>query len=387
MLDCQRLLELDRALPRFPEAGQTLGDFRLLAEIGRGAVGRVFLALQPSLADRPVVLKLTRCDSQEYLSLARLQHTHIVPLHAVQDDPTRNLRLLCMPYFGGASLARVLEVLKDQPVAQRSGQDILDALDQAQAREVAIPTMGPDRQFLGRASYVQAVCWMGACLADALHYAHEHGLVHLDLKPSNVLLAADAQPMLLDFHLAHEPIQAGAQAPDRMGGTVEYLSPEQRLALEAVRKAQVVPMTVDGRSDVYSLGLLLYEALAGTRPAPGMNPGARCHRANPRVSVGLADLIARCLAREAGSRSHRGQPGGRPAAAPGQPSVARRAQSQPDRTLDQVAPPAALCPGPAEHAPAHRGGAAGRGTGRAGPVPPARPCSREAAARERAPAP
>ena len=150
VLDCQRLLELDRALPRFPEAGQTLGDFRLLAEIGRGAVGRVFLALQPSLADRPVVLKLTRCDSQEYLSLARLQHTHIVPLHAVQDDPTRNLRLLCMPYFGGASLARVLEVLKDQPVAQRSGRDILDALDQAQAREVAIPTRGPDRQFLGR---------------------------------------------------------------------------------------------------------------------------------------------------------------------------------------------------------------------------------------------
>jgi hypothetical protein len=66
--------------PIFPEAGQTLGDFHLLAELGSGALGRVFLATQPSLADRPVVVKMTPADGQEHLSLARLQHTHIVPL-------------------------------------------------------------------------------------------------------------------------------------------------------------------------------------------------------------------------------------------------------------------------------------------------------------------
>src|SRR5262245_5361587 len=106
----ERLLEfhhlLTPAVPRLPEAGETLGDFRLLAELGRGARGRVYLAVQPALADRPVVLKVTPLDGDEHLSLARLQHTHIVPLYAAHDDAGRLLRVLCLPYFGGATLAR-----------------------------------------------------------------------------------------------------------------------------------------------------------------------------------------------------------------------------------------------------------------------------------------
>src|SRR5262249_44518558 len=210
------------AARRFPAAGETFGDFLLLAELGRGAQGPVFLASQLSLGDRPVVLKLTPCEAGEHLSLARLQHTHIVPLYSVQDHPARGLRALCMPYFGGATLARLLEALRGQPPARRTGQDLLDALDRAQAAAPLVPpappplppppagggvrVKGPARQTLAGASYVEAVCWVGACVADALQYAHERGLVHLDLKPSNVLLAADAQPMLLDFHLARGPI-------------------------------------------------------------------------------------------------------------------------------------------------------------------------------------
>src|SRR5712671_6749838 len=78
----------------FPAAGDFLGGFRLLAELGHGIRGRVFLAAEPALADRPVVLKITPCDGREHLSLARLQHTHIVPLYSVEDLLQRNLRVL-----------------------------------------------------------------------------------------------------------------------------------------------------------------------------------------------------------------------------------------------------------------------------------------------------
>src|SRR5262249_56034203 len=100
----------------------------------RGAQGRVFLASQLSLGDRPVVLKLTPCEAHEHLSLARLQNTHIVPLYCVQDHPTRGLRALCMPYFGGATLAQLLEALRSRrsDPARRTGQDLLDALDGGQ---------------------------------------------------------------------------------------------------------------------------------------------------------------------------------------------------------------------------------------------------------------
>ena len=95
LLEChRRLVEPLGTPPAFPTAGDTFAGFSLLAELGRGAEGRVFLATQPSLADRPIVLKLTPMGGQEHLSLARLQHTHIMPLYWVQDEPSRNLRRL-----------------------------------------------------------------------------------------------------------------------------------------------------------------------------------------------------------------------------------------------------------------------------------------------------
>jgi serine/threonine protein kinase/Flp pilus assembly protein TadD len=310
LFDCQRVLGPRRAAPRFPEAGESLGDFLLLAELGRGAQGPVFLASQLSLGDRPVVLKLTPRETHEHLSLARLQHTHIVPLYSVQDNPARGLRALCMPYFGGATLAQLLEALGSQPPARRTGQDLLDALDRMQAKliadcglQIADLPFNPQsairnlqsRRALAGASYVQAVCWVGAYLADALQYAHERGLVHLDLKPSNVLLAADGQPMLLDFHLAREPIHPDGEGPQGLGGTAGYVSPEQQAALRAIQQGRKVALPVDGRSDVYSLGVVLYEALGGSLPMPGGKPRP-LHRCNARVSVGLADVVHKCLA-------------------------------------------------------------------------------------------
>jgi serine/threonine protein kinase/Flp pilus assembly protein TadD len=297
MIECLRLLEAGPASPRFPAAGECLGEFRLLAELGRGAQGRVFLATQAALADRPVVLKLVPRSGQEHLSLARLQHTHIVPLYSVQDDPARNLRALCMPYFGGATLARLLELLHGHPPGQRAGRDLLEALGRAQAAgPISVPVEGPACRFLARASYVRAVCWMGTCLAEALQYSHERGLIHLDLKPSNVLWGADGQPMLLDLHLTRGPIPAGAPAPAWLGGTPAYMAPEQRLALAAVREGRSVREAVDGRADLYALGMMLCEALGGDLPPPGRAAAAWLRRRNPQVSVGLADILGKCLA-------------------------------------------------------------------------------------------
>jgi serine/threonine protein kinase/tetratricopeptide (TPR) repeat protein len=310
LFDLQRLLGPRRAAPRFPAAGESLGDFLLLTELGDGSHGRVFLARQRSLGDRPVVLKLTPCDACEHLALARLQHTHIVPLYSAQDHPDRGLRALCMPHFGGATLAQILAALQAQPPERRTGQDVLDARDRVQAALPLPPPLpalggegngGPSRQALARASYVQAVCWVAGCLADGLQYAHERGLVHLDLKPSNVLLAADGQPMLLDFHLAREPIRPESECPPWLGGTPAYMSPEQRAAVLAVQQGRRVPGPVDGRSDVYSLGVVLDEALGGDLPGPD---GRRrpLRRRNPQVSVGLAEVVGKCLAGDPADR-------------------------------------------------------------------------------------
>ncbi len=301
MFDCHRqLLDSQRDRTRFPEVGDRVEDFRLVSELARGAHGRVFLAAQTALADRPVILKITPLRGAEHQSLARLQHTHIVPLHSVVDDPARGLRILCMPYFGRATLASLLESLRNTPHADRRGTHILQAIDVAADSTTTGEMPGPVRQMLANVSYAQAMCWIAASLADALDFAHERGLVHLDLKPSNVLLANDGQPLLLDFHLAREPIQAAGARPDQLGGTPAYMPPEQCDAMRAMENATTILETVDRRADLYSLGAILYESLGGSLPRNASSPPLT--RVNPKVSRGLKDIIDKCMAERAVDR-------------------------------------------------------------------------------------
>jgi serine/threonine protein kinase/Tfp pilus assembly protein PilF len=289
VLDFHRVLGLVSRCPRYPEVGEALGEFHILAELGRGGMGRVYLAKQDFLAGRFTIVKVTPGGNQEHLKLARLQHTHIVPLYFVRDFPDRHLRALCMPCLGGATLGQLLSHLRSTPVAERTGRHLLEALGLAAADPRLVwEARGPNQRFLERASYVQAVCWVAVCLADALDYAHGQGLVHLDVKPSNVLLTADAQPMLLDFHLARGPIHPRGEGPDWLGGTQAYMSPEQREACQACLNQRPVEVGVDGRSDVYSLGVLLREALYGEPSAENLEP-------RPNLSRGLRDILARCL--------------------------------------------------------------------------------------------
>ena len=301
LLECHDVLQPSASAVSLPAVGETLEDFRLLRELGRGTQGRVFLAAQTRLADRQVVLKVTPQSGQEHLSLARLQHTHIVPLYAVLDIPARNLRLLCMPFLGGTTLAHILEELRGVPLERRTGQRLLELLDRAHMpMPPDLRRRGPSRQALERASYIEAMCWIVACLAEALHYAHERGLLHLDVKPSNVLLASDGQPMLLDFHLARGPLAKGAPPPDWLGGTLAYMAPEQQAAITAVSERHSIKEAVTSRTDVYALGLVLYEALSAKMPDGKDRP--RLEQVNPRVGVGLADVVHKCLSPTATQR-------------------------------------------------------------------------------------
>ena len=220
-----------------------------------------------------------------------------MPLYSEHEYPARKLRALCMPYLGGATLARILAELSTTPVARRSGRSFLEVLDRSSPPGPS-PQSGPSpvRRFLAQSSYVQAVCWIGTCLADALQYAHDRGLVHMDVKPSNILVTADGQPMLLDFHLARGPIAIEELSGDNIGGTPGYMAPEQEAAVAALDSGWAVHSPIDARADLYSLGRVLAEMLGGADLDPAGARSTRSPRFGPTVSTGLADLVRKCLA-------------------------------------------------------------------------------------------
>lgn len=295
LLECDELLRGPPPIV-FPEVGESLGDFRIVGELGRGGAGRTYLAVQPSLASRPVALKVVPAANDEHLSLARLQHTYIVPLYSEHEMIDLGLRALCMPYLGGASLDRVLEKLGGIAPEDRSGTDFSRALSGLESQHEVAVAEGPSVwSSLAGASYTQAICWIASCLAEGLQYAHERRLIHLDIKPSNVLIAGDGQPMLLDFHLARRPIEPGERAQGRLGGTPGWMAPEQERVMLAIANGELILDRIDGRADIYALGLLIYEALGGSRRRDKKSPRPPLADLNVEVSPGLSDIVARCL--------------------------------------------------------------------------------------------
>lgn len=287
LLECHKLLQ--PTAHEFPAVGESLGGFRLLAELGRGAQSRVYLATEPLLAGRLVVLKVAPLEGEEHLLLSALQHAHVVPLYCIADEPERGLRAFCMPYLGGATLDQVLSELRKLPLPEWSGRTILEILDRHRSPLLPAESFeGPARRLMERLSYCDAIAWMAACLADALAHVHERGLVHLDLKPSNVLIAADGQPMLLDFHLARPAIATGERVRGKLGGTPGYISPEQEAIFTATREQRSAPLSLDGRSDHYSLALVLNELLTDLDRTV--------------VPSGMTDMISRCLSVRADRR-------------------------------------------------------------------------------------
>jgi Flp pilus assembly protein TadD len=213
-----------------------------------------------------------------------------------------------MPYLGGATLNALRARVCNNGVP-RKAQVILDAARTNTAAEPPPWTTAAahSEAVLRRSTYAVGVRHLARQMLEALAFIHAHGVVHRDLKPSNVLLANGAVPMLLDFNLSDDVRVADA----RFGGTPIYMSPEQ---LELMGKPGADDAFLDARSDLFSLGVILYELLAGEHPFAPMGQetslpqtrrellwnheaGARPVRElNPSVDRAMADLIGRCLA-------------------------------------------------------------------------------------------
>jgi tRNA A-37 threonylcarbamoyl transferase component Bud32 len=293
----------ERTTAREPEATQTIGRFHVLAMLGEGAFGTVYKAHDSQL-DRTVAIKVPRVgnlgskqDEERFIrearSAAQLRHPSIVPLHEVGEAD--GVPYLVSEFIDGITLA--------------------------------------DRLTAGRLSFTQSAELI-ATLADALHYAHTKGIVHRDVKPSNIMLQAGVRdrgsgigekadgvssatpdlrsltPCLMDFGLSKR--DAGEITVTRDGqllGTPAYMSPEQ---------ARGEAHKVDGRSDVCSLGVILYELLTGKPPFDGENVSEVLYRITtqpaespsdvcPDVSPDFDPIIEKALSKDPAARFQTGQ--------------------------------------------------------------------------------
>ncbi len=172
-----------------------------------------------------------------------------------------------MQYVAGGSLQAVLERIRKTPEAERGGRTLLAVVDAALAERGEAPPIGSAlREQMAGWDWPRTVCWLGARLAEALDHAHGRGVLHRDVKPANVLLTAEGAPRLADFNISYGSKLDGANPSAFFGGSLAYMSPEQ---LEAFNPAHARgPGELDGRADLYSLCIILWELLAGRRPFP-----------------------------------------------------------------------------------------------------------------------
>jgi outer membrane protein assembly factor BamB len=250
------------------------GDYELLAEIARGGMGVVYRARQVSL-NRPVALKMilsgqlaSEDDVQRFRleaqTAAGLQHPNIVAIHEVGEHEGQHY--FSMDFVEGQSLA---ELVRENPLPPE-----------------------------------QAARWVRT-IAEAIHYAHQRGVLHRDLKPSNVLIDSFGQPRVTDFGLAKRTDKdTGLTATGAVVGTPSYMPPEQASADRGA---------IGPASDVYSLGAVLYELVTGRPPFRAATPldtllqvleaePAPPRLLNPAVGRDLETIILKCLQKEAARR-------------------------------------------------------------------------------------
>ncbi|QDT66931.1 serine/threonine-protein kinase [Calycomorphotria hydatis] len=260
--------------------GMSVDDFDLLTALGEGAFAKVFLARQRSM-QRLVALKVSADSGTEPQTLAQLDHDHIVRVYDVRQLPADQLRLLYMQYLPGGTLQQVVRMRRIRANETLSGRILVDAVKLSlESRGEA--SSGP--QQLSELDWATLVCQLGAGLARGLEYAHRRNVLHRDIKPANVLLTADGQPKLADFNISFSSDVEGDSAESYFGGSLAYMSPEQLEACHPTLPRQANEL--DGRSDVYSLGVVVWELLTGYRPFDDEVAG--------RERLGLLDeMIAR----------------------------------------------------------------------------------------------
>ncbi len=234
-----------------------LGDFQIIREVGRGGMGIVYEALQMSLGRRvalkvlpfaaaldPKQLQRFRNEAQ---AAAGLHHTHIVPVFSVGCE--RGVHYYAMQFIEGQTLASWVGEMRH-----------LAGLRHPDGTEPRVPTSGDTRPRAGAATvrsltapaHFRRVAQFALQAAEALEHAHQLGVIHRDIKPANLLVDERGNLWVTDFGLAHCRGQAALTLSGDLLGTLRYMSPEQALARR---------VAIDQRTDVYSLGAVLYECL------------------------------------------------------------------------------------------------------------------------------
>jgi serine/threonine protein kinase/predicted Zn-dependent protease len=245
-------------------AARRLGSYEVLREIGRGGQATVYLAedsrlgrqvalkvLDPGVAPDPSALERFRREAE---ITSRLDHPGICTVYETGEE--RGAVWIAMRYVEGDSLAKKIAAAR---VGSGSGESTFVVVPRTADQEVRpAPAAGEPPTGPGTWTEISGVLALFENAARALHVAHEHGVIHRDVKPGNLMVAADGHPVILDFGLAQD-IERGLPALTQSGsllGTPAYMSPEQ-----------LTPRTsLDRRTDVYSLGVSLYECLTLTRP-------------------------------------------------------------------------------------------------------------------------
>ena len=267
-----------QALGHTPLVGLKLGHYRIAAKIGSGGMGEVYRAHDEHL-DRDVAIKVLppgilidesarKHFHKEALILSQLNHPNIATIHDF--DTQQDVDFLVMEYISGVTLSKKV-----------AGGPL------------------PEKELLR----------LGLQLAEGLCAAHEHGVVHCDLKPGNLKVAEDGRLKILDFGLARLRPHYSNSAPtvsvsesEVMGGTLLYMAPEQLLNGE-----------IDARTDIHAAGLVLYEMATGQRPFAGVErsqliglilrtPPRPPTVINPRVSTELDRIICKCLEKDPENR-------------------------------------------------------------------------------------
>ena len=233
-----------------------LGEFEIVRELGRGGMGIVYEARERQL-DRLVALKVlpfaALLDERqmkrfraEARAAAMLKHPHIVHIYSVGSE--RSVHYYAMELIDGMSLAELIQRRRVQePSSVSPKARVSDDTTTLDRLSTSFST--------GKHSAWKRIARLGVNVAEALDYAHGEGVIHRDIKPSNLLLDAEGKIHIADFGLAHTQTKDDLTLTGDIVGTMRYMSPEQLLG-----------KPVDARSDVYSLGLTLYELIC-SRPA------------------------------------------------------------------------------------------------------------------------
>ncbi|MCA9211887.1 MAG: serine/threonine protein kinase [Planctomycetales bacterium] len=301
-----------------------LGDFELIREVGRGGMGVVYEARQLSL-DRFVALKvlpfaamldekqISRFEN-EARAAAQLHHPNIVPIHGVGSD--RGVHFYAMQLINGRSLQQVIHDMRsndpnsptnteslygshDKSGWSRTAIDMANGVRCDETREYS-PTsqethieVRPHVNSAGSelssnrvrsTRYIESVVSLIVQAAEGLHAAHQYGVIHRDVKPSNLMLDESGKIWITDFGLARFQTDHSVTRSGEILGTLHYMSPEQAAGRNAL---------VDERSDVYSLGVTLYELLTLMRPFEG---GAQ-HAVLQQIELGLFTRPRSCNSR------------------------------------------------------------------------------------------